>query len=665
MKKYLIGLVAFVVMLFPVMVNAQTITEASEPVYYEAKELNEKQTSPFFVANGTPIVIEDRGGDTYITWEGGEQAVASNTVVLGGYYNPYNKDDSVTSIDIDSTSIKMTGGEVAYIVGGNGVDANYSQYDVIHVGTINVNMTGGTVKEISGTSAALSGIINTALGSSYYEKIESFYYADKVNITIDNAVVTGRVYVTSSYTYAEEATINVLNGADIRSANIQLEGKPVLPVSLSAGTNGKVGTFVANIEDSSVDQIDLGLRVIVDQFTANISGDSEIGDIYAGAELPVAAKSNNTALWNNIGTVPYGQAAKIDFNIGEGVTYNNIYAGFQFATLDGTSEYDTFYTNFASNAAINSTAAGLGESVKSAPVTINTAVAPSVTDSDLESMFDAKYFNVTVTYNATTTVPTIPSGEVDEPTFGIIDPEGTDTILGASITNNEKVTAALNEGKNVATAVEVKTTVNPTNEEVSLIDQALAKLNGETIIAGYYDIRVLVKANDDVIDTLTTLVKPISLTIVLPSDLQNVAEGYTRTYYVARIHDGEVQLLDTVLAEDGKSLTFETDKFSTYALTYVDTLTSEEEIKDPTTPGEEVTTPEEPSNPSEDVTTPEEPSNPSEDVTVPEEPSNPNEEETPEVPQTFDNLTTYVVVGLISVLAIVGAVVYIKKKQTN
>ena len=42
-----------------------------------------------------------------------------------------------------------------------------------------------------------------------------------------------------------------------------------------------------------------------------------------------------------------------------------------------------------------------------------------------------------------------------------------------------------------------------------------------------------------------------------------------------------------------------------------------------------------------------------------------DEPTTPEVPQTFDSLFTYVGVGVVSVVAIAGAVIYIKRKQTN
>ena len=328
-----------------------------------------------------------------------------------------------------------------------------------------------------------------------------------------------------------------------------------------------------------------------------------------------------------MGSVDYGQVAKMEFNIDKDVKYNDIYAGFQFATLNGKSEYDTFYEKYASDSAVNSVAEGFGKDVKTAPVTINVASTPTkVTTTDtegLESMFDAKYDNVTVVYNTTPEVPTVdPSEEVEEPTFGIIDNENIGAILGASIANNEKVTEALNKGQQVTTEVAIGTVKKPANEDVAKIEEALTKIEGDSTVAGYYDISVLVKADGTEIDRLTSISEPISLTIVLPTDLQEVAEGYTRTYYVARIHDGEVELLETTLADDGKSLTFETDSFSTYALTYVDSLASEEE------PDTETPT-------------------------------------TPEVPQTFDSLITYVIGGVVSIALIAGAVLYIKKKQTN
>ncbi len=42
------------------------------------------------------------------------------------------------------------------------------------------------------------------------------------------------------------------------------------------------------------------------------------------------------------------------------------------------------------------------------------------------------------------------------------------------------------------------------------------------------------------------------------------------TYKVVRIHDGKAEVIDSELSEDGTRLTFNTDKFSTYAIVFAD-----------------------------------------------------------------------------------------------
>ena len=55
----------------------------------------------------------------------------------------------------------------------------------------------------------------------------------------------------------------------------------------------------------------------------------------------------------------------------------------------------------------------------------------------------------------------------------------------------------------------------------------------------------------------------------MPKIEAKLKDGYTRVYTVIRVHDGKAEKLKTTLNEDG-TLTFETDKFSTYAITYED-----------------------------------------------------------------------------------------------
>ena len=44
----------------------------------------------------------------------------------------------------------------------------------------------------------------------------------------------------------------------------------------------------------------------------------------------------------------------------------------------------------------------------------------------------------------------------------------------------------------------------------------------------------------------------------------------TRTYKIVRVHEGETSIIDVEFNEDTGEITFETDKFSTYALIYND-----------------------------------------------------------------------------------------------
>ena len=136
-------------------------------------------------------------------------------------------------------------------------------------------------------------------------------------------------------------------------------------------------------------------------------------------------------------------------------------------------------------------------------------------------------------------------------------------------------------------------------------------------IASYFDISVLVKnaANGNVVGNLTKLTDKIKFTVAIPSDLTKVKTGMERNFYVIREHNGVATVLPTKLSKDGKSLTFETDKFSTYALAYSDVASSDvSNVKNP---------------------------------------------------QTYDGIMGYVVVTLVALGGALGAVVYLKRNSLN
>lgn len=68
----------------------------------------------------------------------------------------------------------------------------------------------------------------------------------------------------------------------------------------------------------------------------------------------------------------------------------------------------------------------------------------------------------------------------------------------------------------------------------------------------------------------------MKITVNIPQSVEGVKEGYKRAYYIVRIHNGEATILDATENGDG-TISFETDKFSTYSLAYTDTLTKTED----------------------------------------------------------------------------------------
>lgn len=254
------------------------------------------------------------------------------------------------------------------------------------------------------------------------------------------------------------------------------------------------------------------------------------------------------------------------------------------------------------------------------------------------------------------------SKPVDEVTVGINDEESqkniSDTLTSIvdDITNGKEVTSvsdetvenikeAIDNGQVISTEVQV-TSVEET--EVNAQDKKVLEdhIDENVNIAQYLDINILVKADDQVIGEINQLNKEITFTVAIPEDLMK--EG--RTFYVIRVHDGKAEKLDTVENEDG-TLTFKTDKFSTYALAYEDV---QESITTPITPVQ----PAQPGQSQDDVK--------GETVVTPDNnqqvTNTQNTQETAKEPKTGDtsNIALYGAMSLIS-LGLVGAIVLRKK----
>lgn len=143
-----------------------------------------------------------------------------------------------------------------------------------------------------------------------------------------------------------------------------------------------------------------------------------------------------------------------------------------------------------------------------------------------------------------------------------------DALLFAPTSGSDAASASVTVGSDTAT---ITNAAAPTGDELTAFTTALTD-NNLTKVA-YFKIEGLPSA-------ISTAAE---FKIAEPTDLPAVASGYTREYKVLRYHDLSVQVLDATVDSDGY-IVFSSDKFSNFALAYVDVAadTTEEETNNET-----------------------------------------------------------------------------------
>ena len=138
-----------------------------------------------------------------------------------------------------------------------------------------------------------------------------------------------------------------------------------------------------------------------------------------------------------------------------------------------------------------------------------------------------------------------------------------DEIIDLLIENKEITANELSEvaeGKKIEIVLEVKEA--QTNE--------LIETNTKGYKVGKYLNITLNKIVNGTSESIHELTKVMKVTIKVPEELINKDSKTKREYYIARSHNGKVDILETKYNEKTNSLTFETDKFSDYAILYKD-----------------------------------------------------------------------------------------------
>ncbi len=126
----------------------------------------------------------------------------------------------------------------------------------------------------------------------------------------------------------------------------------------------------------------------------------------------------------------------------------------------------------------------------------------------------------------------------------------------------EEDVAAQADGKNIYIFLEV----TDISGSVGLSDKKLIEgsLKEGMNVGMYLDLSLFKQIEGENKTKIETTKGAVKVSFEIPENLRK--DG--RTFYIIRVHDGEADIITPV--QNGNLLTFETDRFSTYALTYVD-----------------------------------------------------------------------------------------------
>lgn len=152
-----------------------------------------------------------------------------------------------------------------------------------------------------------------------------------------------------------------------------------------------------------------------------------------------------------------------------------------------------------------------------------------------------------------------------------------DAILADDVTDEVKeavsddtikeIKAELEAGKQITAEIKAEV-VDEKELDAEDVKEIKDKLGEEGKVAQFLDLSVMIKSvaadgAEKELGTLNVLSKKITFTIMVPEEL--VKDG--REFYVIRVHDGKAEKLELTKNADG-TYSFETDRFSSYALAY-------------------------------------------------------------------------------------------------
>ena len=127
--------------------------------------------------------------------------------------------------------------------------------------------------------------------------------------------------------------------------------------------------------------------------------------------------------------------------------------------------------------------------------------------------------------------------------------------------------ALMELGKDISIWIEVEDISGTISEEDRARVESVLK---DGCVGLYLDVSMFKQVAEQDCVALTNLNAPVTITLTIPDRMMSTDGNAIRTYQIVRVHDGKTDILETV--QQGNTLTFQTDCFSTYALIYHDSI---------------------------------------------------------------------------------------------
>lgn len=235
--------------------------------------------------------------------------------------------------------------------------------------------------------------------------------------------------------------------------------------------------------------------------------------------------------------------------------------------------------------------------------TFSTSVLPYLTNEYVETKINNQF--VVEKQKVNVDAPVVDGTNVKEVTMGVKKTLELEEVLKSSLTKSQIDFEGFNPTVKITIVKQDEEQVQ--EETLKNIKKFIEEKNNNIKTSDYFDItlNVLEPRTQEIMGILNELTGKVQFEIAIPDSLKQISKEYSRTFYIIREHEGEVEILPTTL-KDGKLL-FETDKFSTYVLAY-------EDIKNP---------------------------------------------------KTFDSTISYITLGLTSLLCLSGASIVLKSRKEN